>query len=123
MKISLLIAALFVVSCASNSSKKMESKPVEAKKSEVKETAENEVKKVEEAPKKVVAPSEGAKACNLGSDERVIDNKQVGSGCEVVYTKFGESNVVADAKNDLDFCQEIQDRIVSKLETAGFTCK
>lgn len=61
--------------------------------------------------------------CELGSEERTIENRALeGGGCEVIYTKAGEPNVVAEAKNDLSYCRGVVERIQNNLSSAGFEC-
>ena len=61
--------------------------------------------------------------CRASKDLRKVAFRQLKTGgCEIAYTKFGETQVVASAANDLSHCDEIYDRIRSKLEKAGFDC-
>lgn len=61
--------------------------------------------------------------CKLGSDERVVKRlKPEAGGCQVSYTKLGETKVVADAKNDLVYCDKIMGKIQQNLTQAGFSC-
>jgi hypothetical protein len=121
MKFSLLIITLFVVGCASNSSQKMEEKTQKSMKTE-KVKAEVKVEK-EMAKPKAMKTSAAAKTCSLGGDKRSIDIKKMDKGCEVFYSKNGKNKSIASAQNDLGYCDSIQDRITSKLTTAGFTCE
>lgn len=62
--------------------------------------------------------------CSLGSDKRIIKRvKPEAGGCQVSYTKMGETKVVADAKNDLVYCDKIMGKIKQNLTQAGFGCK
>lgn len=64
-----------------------------------------------------------AMVCKSGKDERNIQvRKPEAGGCEVVYTKFGEESVVADAKYDMNFCKEKAEKVKSNLVAAGFEC-
>lgn len=62
-------------------------------------------------------------SCKSGSDTRVLAVKVAGSGCELHYTKFGETNSVASSQNGTEYCQSVLERIKGKLEGAGFTCQ
>ena len=44
-------------------------------------------------------------------------------GCGVVYNKFGNDKTVAVAQYNMEFCPEVQSKIKSNLEAAGFTCE
>lgn len=61
--------------------------------------------------------------CKLGSDERqILRRKPESGGCEVVYLKTGEEKVVANAQNDLSYCDTVMGRIQKNLQQAGFAC-
>ena len=81
------------------------------------QTTESSVAQIE-------AKSEEAVSCSLGGDARAISNRKlVDGGCEVAYTKFNETKVVASAANDSAHCDGIASRIQTNLENAGFICK
>jgi hypothetical protein len=67
----------------------------------------------------------GSKAsCTLDKDTRVIEVKKTeAGGCELFYTKFGESKSVASSGFGTQYCEEVKDRIESNLKKAGFTCQ
>ncbi|PIR21797.1 MAG: hypothetical protein COV44_11270 [Deltaproteobacteria bacterium CG11_big_fil_rev_8_21_14_0_20_45_16] len=67
--------------------------------------------------------SAGAMMCVNGADKRSIENRRSGAGCEVAYTKAGETRVVADAKADLSYCDKMAEKIKSNLIAAGFSCQ
>lgn len=62
--------------------------------------------------------------CSLGEDVRPISvvNGDNG-GCGVVYNKMGETKTVAQAQNVMEYCDQVQSKIQSNLESAGFTCQ
>lgn len=126
MKVYLLILAISVVSCASGSKKEkapeMEKK-VEAAKMEAKKEAKTAVKK--EMKKKPEAKKwSDHVTCSWGENVRIIKKqKPENGGCEVLYTKEGVEDSIANAQNDIDYCQEIVDRIANKLTAAGFKCE
>jgi hypothetical protein len=61
--------------------------------------------------------------CELEKDNRVIQKWSHSSGsCYVSYEKFGKKSEVAKARFNKEYCQEIFDRIVSKLKDSGFSC-
>lgn len=61
--------------------------------------------------------------CKSGSDTRNIEVKAEGGGCEVMYTKMGETNSVASSVNGTDHCNTVAERIKTNLTNAGFTCE
>lgn len=62
--------------------------------------------------------------CRAGEDQRTIAKKSMtGGGCEVLYTKHGETNTIADAKNDVGYCDNVVDKIKNNLTSAGFNCQ
>lgn len=61
--------------------------------------------------------------CAQGEDKRTIAIESKGSGCEVRYTKFGNSEVVANAVHTPSFCAEVKDKIREHLEAGQFTCR
>lgn len=62
--------------------------------------------------------------CTSGNDVRTITvlNGDAG-GCGVVYNKQGVDKTVAVAKNVMQYCTDIQDKIKGNLEGPGFTCQ
>ncbi len=63
-------------------------------------------------------------SCTLDKDTRVIEVKKTeAGGCELFYTKFGESKSVASSGFGTQYCEEVKDRIQSNLNKAGFTCQ
>lgn len=125
MKGLLLVIVLSVVGCASGSKKAKQevAKKAEPTKAQAKEVAKAEVKK--EMDKKPEAKKWSSfVTCTFGENERTIKNEMPeAGGCEVLYTKDTVEDSVADAKNDMEFCQKIVDRIANKLVAAGFDCK
>ena len=126
MKLLLLVLALAFVSCSSGS-KKMDDKTVKktttTTKEEVKTAVKKEVEKMT-AKKKTTSGEGKVTNCTYPGDDRVIENRFAeGGGCEVLYTKNGETKTIATAQNELDYCQEVYERVSTKLSGAGFTCK
>ena len=62
-------------------------------------------------------------SCSHGSDTRVLAVESKGSGCNTNYTKNGKTASVATGTNGVDHCQKTIDKIRSKLEAGGYTCK
>jgi len=69
------------------------------------------------------AATAGVMVCANGADNRSIENRRLGSGCEVAYTKSGVTRVVADAKSDLSYCDKMAEKIKANLVAAGFSCQ
>jgi hypothetical protein len=63
----------------------------------------------------------GSVACTAGDDTRMIQIN-TGEGCQVMYTKFGTESQVANAANDMSYCNSVSEKIQSNLTAAGFTC-
>lgn len=61
--------------------------------------------------------------CKLENDLRQIEIYPEEPGCIVRYTKFGQANDVASAKNQIQFCKDVFDRIKSHLEAGTFVCE
>lgn len=60
--------------------------------------------------------------CVQGKDSRAITVVPSDKGCEVHYEKFGNSEVVASSSMGTSHCDEVQSKMKTNLETAGFTC-
>ncbi len=60
--------------------------------------------------------------CKLGIDERILENKQNGAGCELKYTRFNEAKVIAYSTSGPDHCLKVQDQVKANLEKSGFSC-
>jgi hypothetical protein len=61
-------------------------------------------------------------ACASGEDKRSIAVAKKGDGCEVSYTKSGETKVVATSANGTEHCDETVVKMKKNLEGAGFKC-
>lgn len=110
IKFSVVIISMFFLgACASNQA--VETTDVKAKAV----TAKKGEKRVETAKK-------GGVKCSLPKDERLIEVKKSGSGCEVMYTKFGKTNSVAQSAFGVAHCEKVQNRMKDKLSSAGFSC-
>ncbi len=64
----------------------------------------------------------GDVACTAGEDTRKIQVTTNNSGCQVVYTKFGAESEVANAANDMSYCESVSNKIQGNLSAAGFAC-
>ncbi len=61
--------------------------------------------------------------CTSGDDKRSIELRSKDAGCEVLYTKTGESKSVANETSGSDYCKKTVEKIQANLTTAGFSCK
>lgn len=68
-------------------------------------------------------PNQQRVECSVEGDQRWIEVRQQGEGCETIYHKFGKEDVVATAFKGMDHCNSILDRIQTNLTQAGFNCK
>ncbi len=62
--------------------------------------------------------------CTLNGDTRTISvlNNSTG-GCTVEYTKFDNTQNVANAANDISYCENVVNKIKGNLESANFACQ
>lgn len=137
MKLIVFTLLIGLVGCASTKSEKNSGSESVKKEVEVEITKEENKKKVEKEiemktmKKKMVSKTDESKrkfektvTCMSGDVERVLENKTAEEGgCEVVYSKDGGESVIANAQNNLDYCQEVVDRVANKLVAAGFNCQ
>ena len=131
-----LTVALAVAGCASKETAKTDAeKAVEKAATEQKTKVTQKIEsKKEKAQKPVVEAQEGVESaataeafgsvtCKSGGDERTVaTHKTETGGCEVKYTKNGETNSVANAVSDETYCNGVVGKIKGNLEAAGFTC-
>jgi hypothetical protein len=61
--------------------------------------------------------------CKNGSDERTLALTEANGGCELTYTKFGNAQQVATSGNGKEYCENVREKIKTKLEGAGFSCQ
>lgn len=127
-----LFVLLFVVACSSNESKETaqpvpEAAPVVESSNTGTPIVDN---RVEEAVAKAseAAPtgeSLSSVSCTLNNDTRTIASvaKEGSGGCDVQYTKWGETNVIGGAFNQMEFCTSLIQNVRGNLEAAGFTCQ
>jgi hypothetical protein len=60
--------------------------------------------------------------CKSGTDVRKLIIVDKDAGCEVEYTKFGESKVIGGAQYERDICTNVVAKVRATLETSGFSC-
>lgn len=123
--VSILFLVLFV-GCAS-AHKKDGDKPGKEAAAKVVHEKSNVVKDKKAKPAATTAThakaGAGAVTCKGGGDERVLEVVAEGSGCKTIYTKGGQANSIATSANGTQHCQEVSDRVLAKLQAAGFNCQ
>ena len=62
-------------------------------------------------------------SCSKGSDQRTIEIKAKGDGCEVIYTKNGQGQSVASEIKGMSHCEQVSQKIAKKLTDSGMACK
>lgn len=91
-------------------------------------SAKKSTKKAAKAEAKATSAQEAAVGtaevnCKAGSDERKLSIQVKGSGCELNYTKAGETKVIASQINGSEKCEEVMTNVKNKLVAANFTCQ
>lgn len=77
-----------------------------------------------QAPPKVEQKSDDeTMTCTLGKENRQIEIRSKDKGCEVLYTKAGNTSAVASDKVGMDHCQKTLAKMRGKLEAGGYACK
>ncbi len=56
-------------------------------------------------------------------DKRTLVVTDKNPGCELNYTKGGQTSVVASSRSSVEYCDGKAASIRLKLEGSGFTCK
>lgn len=123
MKNLILIGTFVLLGAACSSQKKgadTAAAPVEAAK-DAKSTTKGKAKAAAKVATEAIAGS--TVTCTQAADSRILEVKDKGTGCELIYTKNGEPNAVATSGNGKKHCEEVSAKIQSKLGDAGFTCK
>ncbi len=109
MKIFLSIAvALFLVSCAHKG---------QSTKQETETQAHAKTQKTSQQ-----AVSDAKAECTHGKDVRTLEVVKSGQGCELNYTKMGNTNKAATSVKGSTYCHTIFERIKGNLEKSGYKC-
>jgi len=61
--------------------------------------------------------------CKAGSDERKLSIQVKGSGCELNYTKAGETKSIASQIKGSEKCEEVMTTVKNKLVAANYACQ
>ena len=135
----ILTVAFLIAGCAAKETTKTETTTKVAEKTEkVKSDVQKAAKKdkaavveetkeatteVKDTAKTTTASVAGNVVCKSGGDERTIATaKSESGGCEVQYTKNGQTNSVANSQTGDEYCHGVVGKIKGNLEAAGFTC-
>ncbi len=96
----------------------------ETKKTETEKKASHKKHKAEaKAATTTESTSSSETTCKSGSDERKLAIVAKGSGCELQYTKMGETKSIASQIVGNQKCEEVMTRIKEKLVAAQFNCQ
>lgn len=117
---TIVVSALGFTACSSTKKMNKDAATEAAKTAEA--SADKAVKATKDAKAKVAAAA-GDVTCTSGKDSRTIGVKAVDAGCEVVYTKFGETSSVASASSGSEHCANVVSKIKDNLSNAGFKCE
>ncbi|MBI4403469.1 MAG: hypothetical protein HY537_04875 [Deltaproteobacteria bacterium] len=61
--------------------------------------------------------------CKAEKDERIVEIVETAPGCELKYTKFGETQVIASSAVGPAHCNRVRDQIKNNLEDFGYKCE
>jgi hypothetical protein len=61
--------------------------------------------------------------CTAGTDERKLAIQVKETGCELQYTKSGETKVIATQISGSEKCEEVMTQVKERLVGAQFDCK
>ncbi len=125
MRIALIIgtATLLSIGCASKKKDGAAPAPAPAPAAKASDQKAGKAEDKKEAAKPAASASTGAKVeCKLGGETRTMEVRAKDGGCETVYTKFGQENVVGSSMNGTAHCEGLVERIKTNLSNAGFSC-
>lgn len=125
----LLVSTLLVTGCAQSQKAKISDGEPEMSKVQAQDispaiTKEMNKKNFKAAKEKITPLPQSVLTCSAGSDVRVLEIIPVDEkGCELQYTKNGNTKTVANANFNVSYCETVQTRISKNLEAAGFSCQ
>lgn len=115
------LSVFFLAACASTSSKQKESAPSTGTVPPAASPAGTKAE-AKDAKKKSAAATGGKIECKVTGDERSLEVRESGKGCELAYVKGGNEGIVATSANGKEHCVSVQNKIKERLEGAGFKC-
>ena len=72
---------------------------------------------------KAVAAGKSDVTCKSGTEERKLAIKASGEGCNLEYTKAGQSSSIASQVSGTQKCDDVSKKIQDKLVAAGYACE
>jgi hypothetical protein len=114
-----IIAAAMLTSCSSKATKH----PTAAAAPAAKTSTKDAKKATPKAEKKAETTQTGSLVCKHGADTRSIEVITKDGGCEVSYTKDGQSTTPAHSANGTAHCESVKEKIKGNLEGSGFKCE
>lgn len=128
MKTQILILAFLGLALgACSSSKKNSDEAAQSSEAQAEQAADQKSKDTSDQAGKAKDASAGdlseTVTCKLGGDTRTIGIKSVDEGCEVIYTKFGESTSIASGSKGSGHCANVVTKVKDNLQNAGFSCE
>lgn len=134
--LAIAVVSLFFASCASTkktettttttTATKAETQPVTPTK-EKPSAKKTGVKKTETTTTESAAASSSAAGgevtCKAGTDERKLAVTPKEQGCELQYTKAGNTSTIASQIIGNEKCETVQTNVKEKLIAAGFSCE
>ncbi len=130
-----LLTLTFVTACASKKTEPVKtetpatmaaekpSAPVEVKKAEKHAKKSGAKKTTEAAPAEKSSVGKAELTCKSGTEERKLAIQVKGTGCELMYTKGGETKAIATQMNGSEKCEEVMTSVKEKLVAANYTCQ
>lgn len=116
------LLTLSITACSSGS-KKAATPNVADKKATAASPATTATKTPVAVETKAATTVAGVMTCTSGADTRNIEIKNIDAGCELLYTKHGETKSMATAKSETAYCGGVSQKIAKNLSAAGFNCK
>jgi hypothetical protein len=133
MKLFLVLAALgSLVACSSTPKGTTETTqaPVAASTQKTEAVAPPSSSTKPVAEKSVTAPkttpsaaTDSGTTCKAGADERTLAINVKEAGCELVYTKMGETKTIASQIQGNEKCEEVFSKVKENLTKANFSCE
>lgn len=61
--------------------------------------------------------------CANGKDQRRLEAQTKGAGCALLYTKYGKTELIGQARRGVEICREKLKSVRSNLERGGHKCQ
>jgi hypothetical protein len=111
---SVLIISIAFISCSSKQKNAQPTTPA---------TTAAQKDATKNATPTTAATKTKAVVCKNGADTRTIDVAVKDAGCQVVYTKFGQTTNPASSVKGTSHCESVVAKIKGNLESSGFKCE